>query len=82
MARLAAEAPSLEALNDEIARGLHLVVHLTRGADGELRVSEIADVIAGGVQPVFAYKPEGGGRFAASGHVPGWAEGAPPSLFR
>jgi pilus assembly protein CpaF len=82
MARLAPEAPALDALNDEIARGLQLVVHLTRGVDGELHVGEIAEVTASGVQPVFAYKPEGGGRFAASGHVPGWAEGAPPSLFR
>jgi pilus assembly protein CpaF len=82
MARLAPEAPSLDALNDEVARGLSLVAHLSRATDGELRVSEIAEVTTAGVQPVFVYKPEGGGRFAASGHVPGWAEGAPPSLFR
>jgi pilus assembly protein CpaF len=82
MARMAPEAPSLEALNDEIARGLHLVVHLARGVEGELRVSEISEVGPTGVQTVFSFKPDGGGRFTATGHVPGWAEGAPPSLFR
>jgi pilus assembly protein CpaF len=80
MARLAPEAPSLDALNDELVRGLHLLVHLVRGVDGELRVSEIAEVTPTGTQPVFSLKSDG--RFAASGHVPGWAEGAPPSLFR
>jgi pilus assembly protein CpaF len=82
MARLAPEAPTLDALNDEIARGVHLIVHLSRSSDGDLRVGEIADVTTAGVQPVFVHKPDGGGRFTASGHVPGWAEGAPPSLFR
>jgi pilus assembly protein CpaF len=80
MARLAPEAPSLDALNEELVRGLHLLVHLVRGVDGELRVSEIAEVTPTGTQPVFSLKSDG--RFAASGHVPGWAEGAPPSLFR
>jgi pilus assembly protein CpaF len=78
MARLAAEAPGLEALNDEIARGVHLVVQTSRGADQELRVSEVAEVTPSGPQPVFTHA---GGRFAASGHVPAWAENA-PSLFR
>jgi pilus assembly protein CpaF len=80
MARLAAESPSLDALNEELVRGVHLLVHLVRGVDGELRVSEIAEVTPTGTQPVFSLKSDG--RFAASGHVPGWAEGAPPSLFR
>jgi hypothetical protein len=44
-------------------------------------------VSAGGdgpmLQPVFTFKPDAaGGRFAATGHVPAWAEGAPPSTFR
>jgi len=82
MARMAHEARSLEAINDEIAPGLSLVVQLARGVEGELRVSEISEIGGGGVQPVFSFKPEGGGRFAATGHVPAWAEGAPPSLFR
>jgi pilus assembly protein CpaF len=78
LARLAPEAPPVEALSDEIARGMHLVVQTSRGADGELRVSEIAEVTPSGPQPVFTHA---GGRFAASGHVPSWAESA-PSLFR
>jgi pilus assembly protein CpaF len=82
MARLAPEAPSADALADEIGRGVHVVVHLARSAEGELRVGEIAEVTAMGVQPIFSFKPEAGGRFSPSGHVPNWAEGAPPSLFR
>jgi pilus assembly protein CpaF len=77
LARLAPEAPPVEALSDEIARGVHLVVQTSR-ADGDLRVSEIAEVTPSGPQPVFTHT---GGRFAASGHVPSWAESA-PSLFR
>jgi pilus assembly protein CpaF len=52
MARLAAEAPPAEALHDEIARGVHVVVQTSRGADGELRVSEVAEVTPSGLQPV------------------------------
>jgi pilus assembly protein CpaF len=79
MARLAPEAPAAEALADEIARGVHVIVHLTRTSEGEMRVGEIAEVTPMGVQAIF--KAEGG-RFAPTGHVPSWAEGAPPSTFR
>lgn len=79
MARLAPEAPPAEALAEELTRGLHVIVHLGRTADGELRVAEIAEMTPMGVQAVF--KSEGG-RFAPTGHVPSWAEGAPPSTFR
>jgi len=79
MARLAPEAPPAEALGDELTRGVHVIVHLTRTAEGEVRVGEIAEMTTMGVQAVF--KAEGG-RFAPTGHVPSWAEGAPPSTFR
>jgi pilus assembly protein CpaF len=87
MARMAAEAPGTGALNAEIGRGVQVVVHLTRTAEGELRVGEIAEVTAGTDGPVlhtvFSFRPDAaGGRFAASGHIPAWAEGAPPSTFR
>jgi hypothetical protein len=66
-----------------------LIVHLTRGASGELRVGEITEVRPGDpgegptLHPIFTFKPDQtGGRFAATGHVPAWAEGAPPSTFR
>ena len=59
-----------------------MIVHLTRPRSGELRVGEIAEVTrATGVQSRL-FKAEGGGRFAPTGHVPSWAEGAPPSTFR
>jgi Flp pilus assembly CpaF family ATPase len=79
MARLAPEAPAAETLADEIARAVHVIVHLTRTTEGEMRVGEIAELTPMGVQAVF--KAEGG-RFAPTGHVPSWAEGAPPSTFR
>jgi pilus assembly protein CpaF len=79
MARLAPEAPAAEVLADELTRGVHVIVHLTRSAEGEVRVGEIAEMTPMGVQAVF--KAEGG-RFAPTGHVPSWAEGAPPSTFR
>jgi pilus assembly protein CpaF len=79
MARMAPEAPPTEALSEELTRGVHVIVHLSRTADGELRVGEIAEMTPMGVQAVF--KAEGG-RFAPTGHVPAWAEGAPPSTFR
>ncbi|MGZ3407327.1 MAG: ATPase, T2SS/T4P/T4SS family, partial [Polyangia bacterium] len=79
MARLAPEAPAAETLADEIARAVHIIVHLTRTTEGEMRVGEIAELTPMGVQAVF--KAEGG-RFAPTGHVPSWAEGAPPSTFR
>ena len=89
MARLAAEAPAPEVIADELGRGVHVVMQLVRAADGETRVGEIAEVTPGGngddpgLQTVFTFKPDtAGGRFAATGHVPGWAEGAPPSTFR
>jgi hypothetical protein len=65
------------------------VVQLIRTAEGETRIGEIAEVIASeggddpGLKTVFTFKPDAaGGRFQATGHVPGWAEGAPPSTFR
>jgi pilus assembly protein CpaF len=79
MARLAPEAPAADALAEELARAVHVIVHLTRTAEGEVRVAEIAEMTPMGVQAVF--KAEGG-RFAPTGHVPSWAEGAPPSTFR
>jgi pilus assembly protein CpaF len=80
LANLAPDAPSERTLAEAIARALHLVVHMGRGGD-ESRVLEIYDVAAG--EPVFTFKPDGaGGRFVASGHVPAWAEGASPSVFR
>ncbi len=90
MARLAPEAPSSAVLNDEIGRGIHVIIHLTRTADGETRVGEISEVTPGhgqgeapAIQPVFVFKPDAaGGRFSATGHIPAWAEGAPPSTFR
>jgi pilus assembly protein CpaF len=83
LARLAPEAPDPKTLAGEIARGVHVVVHLGRSPDGEPRVVEIVDGGgAEGGEPVFTFKPEGGGRFAATGHVPAWAEGASPAMFR
>jgi pilus assembly protein CpaF len=90
MARLAPEAPAHGTLHEEIGRAVHVVVHLTRTADGEPRVGEIAEVSGssnGGAPPttqaIFSFKPDAsGGRFAGTGHVPAWAEGAPPSMFR
>ncbi|HEY7957112.1 MAG TPA: ATPase, T2SS/T4P/T4SS family [Polyangia bacterium] len=89
LARLAVEAPAAPVLADELGRGVSLIVHLTRGASGELRVGEITEVRPGDpgegptLHPIFTFKPDQtGGRFAATGHVPAWAEGAPPSTFR
>jgi pilus assembly protein CpaF len=79
MAHLAPEAPSGKALAEEIARGTHVVVQLGRSPEGEPRVVEIVD---GASDPIFTFKAEGGGRFAATGHVPAWAEGASPAMFR
>jgi pilus assembly protein CpaF len=81
MSRLAPEAPDPKVLNDEIGRGVHVVVQLGRSPDGEPRVVEVVDCTSGG-DPIFTFKAEGGGRFAATGHVPGWAEGASPAMFR
>jgi pilus assembly protein CpaF len=83
LARLAPEAPSAEVLREETGRGAHLVVHMTRTNDGEPRVGEVAEVSNGELTAVFTFKPDAaGGRFSPTGHVPGWAEGAPPSMFR
>jgi pilus assembly protein CpaF len=87
MARLAEGAPSSAALAEEIGRAVQVVVQLGRSLEGEPRVVEISDITEGGVDgalmtPVFSFRPEGGGRFTLSGHVPAWAEGAPPSIFR
>jgi pilus assembly protein CpaF len=87
MARLAPEAPTAAALGGEMGRAVQVIVQLARTAEGELRVAEIAEVLPGegaaACHTVFTYKPDAaGGRFAATGHVPSWAEGAPPSTFR
>ena len=86
-ARLAPEAPSTQVLETELGTGAHLTVVLGRASDGEPRVLEIAEVSGGAdgltVSPVFSLRNEGAtSRFAASGHVPAWAEGAPASMFR
>jgi pilus assembly protein CpaF len=87
MAKLAPEAPTGAALGGEMGRAVQVIVQLARTAEGELRVAEIAEVLPGdgmaACHTVFTYKPDAaGGRFAATGHVPSWAEGAPPSTFR
>jgi pilus assembly protein CpaF len=82
LARLAPEAPEVKVLSGEIARGVHVVVHLGRSPDGEPRVVEVVDNTTEGGEPIFTFKAEGGGRFAATGHVPAWAEGASPAMFR
>lgn len=83
LARLAPEAPEAATVREELGRGLQIVVQMTRTADGEPRVAEIAEVDGERVQAVFTFKPDAaGGRFAPTGHVPAWAEGAPPSTFR
>jgi pilus assembly protein CpaF len=83
LAHLAKEAPAKDVLADEIARHVHLVVQVQRSAEGEVRVVEIAEIGPGdagtAIQPVFT---AAGSRFSATGHVPAWAEGAPPSMFR
>ncbi|MGZ3426627.1 MAG: ATPase, T2SS/T4P/T4SS family, partial [Polyangia bacterium] len=83
LARMAPEAPNGETLREELGRGVQVIVHMTRTADGEPRVAEISEVDGERVQAVFTYKPDAaGGRFAPTGHVPAWADGAPPSTFR
>jgi pilus assembly protein CpaF len=81
MARLAPDAPASKILAEQIARGVHVIAQLGRSADGEPKVVEIVDS-AGEGEPIFTFKAEGGGRFAASGHIPVWAEGASPAIFR
>jgi pilus assembly protein CpaF len=83
LAHLAGEAPSVDTLRQELARGVQVIVQLGRSAEGEPRVTEISEVDGERVQAVFTYKPDAaGGRFAPTGHVPAWADGAPPSTFR
>lgn len=87
-ARLAPDAPTAAALEAEVPNGVHLVLLLTRAVDGESRITEIAEVIPGEdgtsvATAIFSARGEGANvRFTASGHVPGWAEGAPASMFR
>ncbi len=86
-ARLAADAPQAHVLDAEIGAGAHLTVLLGRSAEGDIRVVEIAEVTASAdglaATAVFSLRSDGAGaRFAASGYVPGWAEGAPASIFR
>ena len=86
-ARLAAEAPETAALDAEVPNGVHLVVLLQRAVDGESRITEIAEVVSGeagsSATAIFSARGEGANaRFTASGHIPGWAEGAPASMFR
>jgi pilus assembly protein CpaF len=87
LARMAHEAPSADQINAEIGAGVQLVVFLGRGAEGEPRVQEIGEVTFGAdglaVTAVFSLRGDGASaRFAASGHVPAWAESAPASMFR
>jgi pilus assembly protein CpaF len=81
MARLAPQAPPPAVLRDELSRGVHLIVHMARTADGP-RVVEIAEVQPGGeTTPVYAFRADaGGGRFNPTGHMPSWAEGAQAGL--
>lgn len=86
-ARLAPDAPAAQVLEAELSTGAHVTIVLGRAADGEPRILEIAEVGAGEsgftVSPVFSMRSDGASvRFAASGHVPAWAEGAPASMFR
>jgi pilus assembly protein CpaF len=83
LAHLAPEAPSADTLRQELARGVQVIVQLGRSGEGEPRVTEVSEVDGERVQAVFTYKPDAaGGRFAPTGHVPAWADGAPPSTFR
>jgi pilus assembly protein CpaF len=86
-ARMSVDAPSASTIDAELGAGVHVVVTLGRAGEGEVRVAEIAEVTltaeGPAVTPVFSLRGEGAGaRFQASGHVPGWAEGAPASMFR
>jgi len=72
-------------LRDAVARHVQIAIHTARGADGVRRVAQIAEVTAGSdghpeVTDVFTAGADG--RFVGSGHVPTFAEGASPSLFR
>jgi pilus assembly protein CpaF len=86
MARLAPEAPATETLAEVAACCLHLVVQIARSRDGVRRVSEIAAVTRDSIQPIYTFNSdntdEGGGEFVASGQLPSWVEGSPPSLLR
>src|SRR5438270_4377842 len=57
LARLAPESPDAKILAGEIARGVHVVVHLGRSPDGAPRVVEVVDGVNGGDhgagEPVF-----------------------------
>ena len=85
-ARLAADAPTVQVIEAELGMGAHLVVLLGRAGEG-IRVLEVAEVSSSADGPVatavFSLRGDGAAaRFAASGHVPAWAEGAPASIFR
>jgi pilus assembly protein CpaF len=83
LAQLAPEAPTAAVLSDELARGVQVIVSMQRTPDGESRVAEICEVTANSDEPeVHSIFTAGNGRFAATGYVPAWAEGASPSLFR
>lgn len=77
LARMAPGAPPVEAVREELKRGLHLVVQLTRVADGQLRLAEISEVAGTAeslsVRPIFSSGSDGSS--APTGHVPEWAEG-------
>ena len=84
MARLAPEAPPADVLADELAprrardRALDALV---RRGDARRRDCRDAPPM-GGAAPIFTSRPEGRTLRRRPGHVPAWAEGAPPSTFR
>ena len=74
LSALASDASS-RGLREAVARGAHVVVHVTRGQDGVRRVTQISEVSgfegdAAVVHDVFSYASDGRGRFAPTGHIP------------
>ncbi|MSP60499.1 MAG: FHA domain-containing protein [Myxococcales bacterium] len=81
LSQLGSGAPDARALRDAVGRSIHIVVQVARGGDGGRRVTQIAEVTGeAGLTDVFVLREDGG--FGPTGHVPNFAEGAPPSLFR
>jgi pilus assembly protein CpaF len=85
-ARLSGGTADAEAVRDGIASELQLVATVGRGSDGKARVIHIAELErldARGratLKDIFVHKNDG--TFAATGHVPGFAEGAASALFK
>ncbi len=72
-------------MRDAVTRTLNVVVQTARGSDGVRRVTQVAEVTPGNdgraeISDIFLATPDG--RFTGTGHVPTFAEGASPSLFR